>query len=393
MLILACSIPAESRVKPGIDVLLQDISPLRGCRVGLVTNPTGITSDFTSSVDALHSHAEIRLVALFGPEHGVRGDETAGKKIDFTVDGKTGLPVYSLYGATKKPTPEMLKNIDVLVFDMQDIGSRAYTYLYTMAYVLEAAKENDLPVYVLDRPNPLGGNLLDGPVLEPAFKSFIGRFPIPYVYGMTIGELAVLFNTEFGIGAQLTVIPMSGWQRNMTFEDTGLTWVPTSPHIPHAATAFLCACTGGIGELQVLNEGVGYTLPFELIGAPWIDAETLADELNVHKISGVFFRPVHYKPYYFGYQNQSLAGVHIHILNTGLVKPVEVQISLLCALKKLYPEHVLFSTERTSMFDKAMGTDRIRLMVEKGASAEEIIASWQKELAAFDIVRKQYLLY
>ncbi len=393
MFILTCSPPSKSQVKPGIDALLQDVSLLKGRRVGLVTNPTGMTSDFVSTVDALHEHPLIRLEALFGPEHGVRGDESAGKKIEHTVDAQTGLPVYSLYGATKKPAADMLVNVDVLVFDIQDIGSRAYTYLYTMAYVLEAAKENDLPVLVLDRPNPLGGLLMDGPVLEPAYRSFIGRYPIPYVYGMTIGELAQLFNQEFNIGAQLTVVPMQGWRRDMTFEETGLTWVPTSPHIPHASTAFFCACTGGIGELQVVNEGVGYTLPFELIGAPWINAGVLAAELGEKNIPGVFFRPVYYKPYYFGYQNRPLAGVHIHILDIDKFKPVEVQVYLLCALKKLYPDHGLFKTARIDMFDKAMGTDRVRLLVENGASAKDIIASWQDDLERYKKIRGKYLIY
>lgn len=381
-------------VQPGVEVLLEDYLHLvREKRVGLITNPTGVDSKMRPTLDLLHEHPDIQLVVLFGPEHGVRGDVTAGEKIGNFIDGKSGLPVYSLYGKTRKPTPEMLDGVDVLVYDIQDIGSRAYTYIYTMALSMEAARENDIPFLVLDRPNPLGGELVEGPVLDPQFSSFIGLYPIPFVYGMTVGELAQLFNREFGIGADLTVIPMRGWKRSMIFEDTGLEWILTSPHIPRARTAHYCAATGIIGELHTIDVGVGYTLPFELVGETWIDASELARELNSQQLPGVYFRALHYRPYYFTRQNTELHGVQVHILDIDHFLPVETQIYLLSTIYKLYPQQLIFETERIGMFNKAMGTDRVATEIKNGKNPQEIIASWERDLEKFKQIRKKYLLY
>ncbi len=383
-----------SQVKPGIDVLIsRKFDILQGKRVGLITNPTGVTADLRSTIDVLFGARGVKLVALFGPEHGVRGNIMAGQKIANFTDEKTGLPVYSLYGKTRQPTPEMLQNIDVLVYDIQDIGSRAYTYIYTMALSMQAAAKKGIPFVVLDRPNPLGGRLIEGPVLEKKFKSFIGLYEIPYIYGMTVGELARFFNEEFGIHAHLVVVPMKGYRRSMRFADTGLQWVATSPHIPHAETALFCAATGIIGELQRVSEGVGYTLPFEMIGQSWIDPDRLAEELNRRKLPGVYFRACYFRPYYFRFKDQELGGVQIHILNADKFSPMRVQLHILDALLKLYPEQRLFNTRRVVNFDRAMGTDKVRKMLVQGKTPEQIMQSWKERLDAYRHKRKKYLIY
>ena len=395
LITLICShLNALAQVKPGIDVLIErrfDI--LQGKRVGLITNPTGVTSGLVSTVDVLHEAEAVHLVALFGPEHGVRGNVLAGKPIAHYTDPKTGLPVYSLYGKVRKPTPDMLQNIDILVYDIQDIGIRAYTYIYTMALSMQAAAEKGIPFVVLDRPNPLGADRIEGPVLEKSFASFIGMYPIPYIYGMTVGELASYFNTEFGINCQLIVVPMKGYRRTMLWEDTGLQWVAPSPHIPNPITAFFCAATGIIGELRSVSEGVGYTLPFQLIGQTWIDPDRLAEALNRRRLPGVYFRPCYFRPYYFAFRNKELGGVQIHILDIQTFSPMLVQLHLIDALLRLYPEKNIFRTKRIRQFDQAMGTDRVRKALQRGESPETIIRSWQPAIEAYKRTRQKYMLY
>jgi uncharacterized protein YbbC (DUF1343 family) len=384
-----------SQVKPGVEVLISQYRYLiEGKRVGLITNPTGVTSDLTSTIDVLHNMPNVRLVALFGPEHGVRGDAFAGEKVGNSVDRKTGIPIYSLYnGPMTPPSPEMLKNIEVLIYDIQDIGSRAYTYIYTLALAMQGAAQAGIRVVVLDRPDPLGGDLIEGPVLDERFKSGIGMYPIPYIYGLTVGELARFFNEEFGIHARLTVVPMEGWQRSMLFAATGLPWVLTSPHVPHPETVFHIAATGAIGELGSFCEGVGYTLPFELIGQTWIDPEKLAAELNSRNLPGVRFRPLYFRPYYFSYKDKQLAGVQMHLLNAQVFQPMVTQLHILAALLKLYPEQQIFNPEHIKSFDRAMGTDQVRLALLRGESPESIVASWEKDLAAYRMKREKYLMY
>ncbi|MBP2664954.1 MAG: hypothetical protein H6Q71_2902 [Firmicutes bacterium] len=283
------------KVKLGIDNVDQHLSLFSGKRVGLITNATGMNSQFQSSIDVLA--AKTKLVALFSPEHGIRGAVPAGirgavpagDKVGSQKDSKTGLPVFSLYGATKKPTPEMLENLDVIAFDIQDVGARAYTYIYTMAYAMQAAKENGKTFVVFDRPNPIGGVEVEGGITKPGFESFIGMYPIPIRHGMTVGELAKLFNKEFGIGCDLTVIDMTNWHREMYFNDTGLPWVMTSPNIPTPDTALVYPGTGIFGGTNI-SEGVGTTRPFDFVGAPWLDAESLANQMNAMKLPGVIFR-------------------------------------------------------------------------------------------------------
>ena len=383
-----------AQVKPGIDVLLEEqVDLIRGKRIGLITNPTGVRANLTSSIDALHDHPAVKLTALFGPEHGVRGDVFAGEKIADTVDAKTGIPVFSLYGENRTPTAAMLKNVDVLIYDIQDVGSRAYTYIYTMALAMAAAAKAGLPFIVLDRPNPLGGELVEGPILEERFKSFVGLYPIPYIYGLTVGELAQYFNQEFKIGADLTVVKMTGWRRDMLFADTGLPWVPTSPHVPHAMTPFFIAATGCLGELHAVNEGVGYTMPFELIGQTWIDGEELAAELNTNDLPGVEFRPLHYRPYYFVHQGKVLSGVQIHLTEPRQFRPMLVQLHILAALVRLYPQQDLFNPERITSFYRAIGTDSVQRRIIAGQSAQDIYDSYQAALADYLRIRQKYLLY
>ena len=384
----------NSPVKPGIDNLIEkQLSLIKGKNIGLITNPTGITSQFKSTIDALAEIPDVKLVALFGPEHGVRGDIPGGERISTYKDKKTGITVFSLYGETYKPTPEMMKDIDVLLYDIQDIGSRAYTYIYTMAYAMEAARDAHIPFIVLDRPNPLGGNRVEGNVLDPKFKSFIGMYPIPYIYGMTVGELAQLFNKEFDINCNLTVVPLEGWMREMTYEDTGLMWVPTSPHVPHAVISYFVAAIGCIGELGTVSEGVGTPSPFEFIGAPWIDGDKLAEELNSIDLPGVYFRPTYFRPFYLRFIKEQCGGIQIHILDKNIFEPAAVQVHILTAIKKLFPDKNIFDTPRISSFDKAFGTDEVRKAVLRGDSAEMIIASWQEQLEKFKNVREKYLMY
>ncbi|MDZ7372936.1 MAG: DUF1343 domain-containing protein [candidate division KSB1 bacterium] len=386
--------PSVARpVRTGLEVLLHDPpQELRSLRLGLITNPTGVTSDLRQNVDAL-LQAGFRITALFGPEHGIRGDVEGGKEIESYVDARTGITVHSLYGRHRKPSPEMLQGVDALVFDIQDIGIRPYTYISTLALAMEAAAEKGIPLYVLDRPNPLGGLRVEGPVLEERFRSFIGIHPIPYVHGLTVGELARLFNGEFQIGCRLHVVNMQGWRRFFLWPDTGLPWVPTSPHIPHWFSALYCAATGALGELGTVSEGVGTPSPFELVGAPWVDAYRLADELNSRHLPGVLFRPVTFRPFYFRFAGQSLGGIHICITDPRRFEPVRTQVHILHALVKLYGPEPVLQSERTDAFDKAWGTDGVRKRLQAGESPESIIASWAEEVERFCQRRQEYLLY
>ena len=391
----------EPAVKPGIDVLrTRNFDILKGKRVGLITNPTGISWDLQPTVDILKNAEGVELVALFGPEHGVRGDAEGGKYIHSYVDGRTGLPVYSLYGKTRKPTKDMLKGIDVLMYDIQDIGVRSYTFISTLGLAMEAAAENDVTFVVLDRPNPLTGLRVEGPMLEMKFKSFIGMYPIPYVYGMTAGELAEMINMEGwlenGVKCKLVVVPMEGWKRSMWWDETGLVWVPTSPHVPHAATPIFYVLTGLLGELGTANQGVGYTLPFELVGGPWVDGEKLADYLNARKLGGVEFRPLSYRPFYFDTSGGRFQGVQVHVTDRERLSMTTVQFTILDALRKVFPDKDIYERakpERIASFDKAVGTSDIRIAHQNGKSVDELIRQMDQARALFMIKREKYLLY
>ncbi|MFD9625555.1 exo-beta-N-acetylmuramidase NamZ family protein [Peribacillus muralis] len=381
----------KHKVSPGIEVLLKDDkNVLSGKKVGLITNPTGIDSELTSIVDLLHDDPDIQLTALFGPEHGVRGDAQAGASVEFYIDEKTGLPVYSLYGKTKKPTPEMLKDVEVLVFDIQDVGTRFYTYIYTMAYAMEAAKENDIPFIVLDRPNPQGGVSVEGPILEPEFSSFVGMYPIPLKHGMTVGELATLFNKQFKIGADLKVIKMKGWNRDMDYDDTGLPFVLPSPNIPTVSTTFVYPATGLIEGTNV-SEGRGTTKPFELIGAPYINSDELAGKLNALRLPGVKFRAASFTPTFSKHAGKLSHGVEIYVSDRKKFKAVPTGLHIIKTIHDLYPDD--FEFLQANNFSLLIGNGWVRGKIEDGASVNEIMKEYEDDLDAFKKVRKKYLLY
>ncbi|AFZ89219.1 hypothetical protein B938_00870 [Bacillus velezensis AS43.3] len=343
-----------------------------------------------SSVDVLYEAPDIHLTALFGPEHGVRGDAQAGDKVTSYIDEKTGLPVYSLYGETRKPTPDMLKDTDVLIFDIQDVGTRYYTYIYTMAYAMEAAKEKGIPFYVLDRPNPQGGRNPDGPVLEPDYASFVGLYPIPLKHGMTIGELALLFNKEFHIGADLTVVKMKRWKRTMTIEDTSLPFVLPSPNIPTPDSIFAYSATGLIEGTNV-SEGRSTTKPFELIGAPYMKSTELEERLNSLKLPGVTFRAASFIPSFSKHQGKLCHGVQVYVTNRNTFEAAKTGLSILKTMHDLYPND--FSFLPTGSFDKLIGNGWVRKKIEKGTSIEDITGTYQRRLNQFKTLRKQYLIY
>jgi uncharacterized protein YbbC (DUF1343 family) len=381
----------KQKVTPGIEVLLKEEKELlKGKKVGLITNPTGIDSNLTSIVDLLHEDPDIELTALYGPEHGVRGDAQAGASVQFYMDEKTGLPVYSLYGNTKKPTPEMLENVEVLVFDIQDVGTRYYTYIYTMAYAMEAAKENNIPFIVLDRPNPQGGLSVDGPVLEPEFSSFVGMYPIPLKHGMTVGELATLFNEEFEIGADLKVIEMKGWKRSMDYDETGLPFVLPSPNMPTVSTTFVYPATGLIEGTNV-SEGRGTTKPFELIGAPYINSTELAEKLNALRLPGVKFRAASFTPTFSKHAGKLSHGVEIYVTDRDEFEAVPTGLHIIKTIHDLYPDDFEFLPANN--FSLLIGNGWVRTMIEEGSSVTEIMNEYQDELDAFIKVRQQYLLY
>ncbi|MFJ5749033.1 exo-beta-N-acetylmuramidase NamZ domain-containing protein [Peribacillus frigoritolerans] len=381
----------KQKVNPGIEVLLkEEKNVLSGKKVGLITNPTGIDSKLTSIVDLLHDDPDIHLTALFGPEHGVRGDAQAGASVEYYIDEKTGLPVYSLYGKTKKPTPEMLKDVEVLVFDIQDVGTRYYTYIYTMAYAMEAAKENDIPFIVLDRPNPQGGESVDGPVLEPEFSSFVGLYPIPLKHGMTVGELATLFNKEFKIGADLKVIKMKGWKRDMDYDDTGLPFVLPSPNMPAVSTTFVYPATGLIEGTNV-SEGRGTTKPFELIGAPYINGDELAGKLNALRLPGVKFRAASFTPTFSKHAGKLSHGVEIYITDREQFKAVPTGLHIIKTIQDLYPGDFEFLAANN--FNLLIGNGWIMSRIKEGSTVNEILKEYQVKQDAFKKVRKNYLLY
>ena len=363
-------------------------------RVGLVTNPSGVTSNLKYTSDVFFHHPKINLVALFGPEHGIRGNEYGGDKVKDAIDEITKLHIYSLYGKTRKPTEEMMNLVDVMVIDIQDIGVRSYTYIYTMAKVMEACAEFDVPFIVLDRPNPLGGLHVEGNILDQEFSSFVGLYPLPYLHGMTIGELANYFNTEFKINCDLTVVPMLNWERKMIFGDTDLNWIPTSPHVPEWQTVAYLAATGTIGELHTVSIGVGYTAPFKLVGAPWTDGNKLSKSLNALNLPGVYFRPMYFKPFYSSFEGEMCHGVQLHITDFQKFKPYITGIYIMHKLINLYPENDLFSkSNRIKMFNKVMGTDKIMDELKNQISVFDMEKSWQTDINEFKKKRYKYLLY
>ena len=391
----------NKQVMTGIDVLEQQaFKCLQGKRVGLITNPTGVNRHLVSTVDVLNNAPGVNLVALYGPEHGVRGDVHAGDKVDNIKDAKTGLPVYSLYGKTRKPTAEMLKDIDVLVYDIQDIGCRSFTFISTMGLAMEAAAENGKEFVVLDRPNPIGGLKVEGNITDNDCISFVSQFKIPYLYGLTCGELAQMLNGERmltnSVQCKLTVVKMKNWKRKMNYAATGLQWIPSSPHIPQAVTAYYYPTSGILGELGYMSIGVGYTIPFQMFAASWINAIQLADAMNAHHLSGVTFRPIYLKPFYSVGKGEQMQGVQMHITDYQSVQLTPIQFILIEEIARLYPEHSVMEhadTKRFGMFDKVSGSKQIRERLALHNRWTDVKSYWDKDVEAFKALSKKYYLY
>ncbi len=400
--VMATALTAAAITKPGVEVLRDHgFKELAGKRVGLITNPTGVDNNLKSTVDILHEAGNVELVALFGPEHGVRGDVHAGDEFDNTVDPATGVKVYSIYGKTKKPTAEMLKGIDALVYDIQDIGCRSFTFVSTLGLALEACAENDIEFVVLDRPNPIGGNRVEGNLVEDGFYSFVSQFKVPYLYGLTPGEMARFLNGERRVAggkqAKLTVVPMEGWTREMTFDKTGMPWILPSPHIPQPVTSYYYPATGILGELYYVSIGVGYTLPFQLICADWINAEEFSARMNALNLPGVKCRAIHIKPFYSTGKGENLQGIQFYIDDIPESSITLLQFYAMEVLADMYPDKKIFETttdkSRFNMFDKVCGTDQIRLRFSKNYKVSDIIDYWTKDAEAFKAKSSKYYLY
>ena len=375
----------------GIDCIEQYDSLFTGKRIGLITNPTGVDSKMKSTIDIIFER--YNLTALFSPEHGVRGNIQAGEKVAEYKDEKTGVSVYTLYGETKKPTKEMMAHIDIMVIDIQDIGSRLYTYLYTMAYCMSACKENDKQFVVLDRPNPIGLTQVEGGTIEPTFTSFVGLYPIAYRHGMTMGELALLFNTEYHIDCNLNVIKNQNYKREMDYSDTGLSWIMPSPNMPTLDTAYAYNATC-IFEGTNISEGRGTTRPFEMVGAPFLDSVTLARRLNGLGLDGVYFRETSFTPTFSKHKDELCHGVQIHIMDKNTFLPVKTAIYMLYEIsqlaKKQFAYTPAYSKNGKPMMDYNTGSDIIRTTEY---DPNDLYHTWCKECENFKEIRKKYLLY
>jgi uncharacterized protein YbbC (DUF1343 family) len=412
IMLLAAPVGLAQPVKFGIDVLRDDgFRMLEGKRLGIVANPASVDSNLVSTVRLLTKAKNLNVVALYGPEHGIWGDEYAGSSIKDRTDPHTGLPIYSIYGKTRKPTTRSILPIETLVFDLQDIGSRSYTYISTLKMCMEVCSDFNIELVVLDRPNPLGGERIEGPMLERGYESFVGLIPVPYVHGMTMGELAYfVHDLYYPSYAKLKIVKMQGWRRDTVWSETGHMWVPTSPHIPKAETCAAYATTGILGELYVVTVGVGYTLPFEMLGAPWIDGAVLCDALP--KQRGVIYRPAYFKPFYGTFKGEACQGVQIHIdpkTAENLVEPNYRIISLLGPQMLFEQTEKVYQKEenddakkekrkpvkvnRYKMFDKVSGSDEPRKWLLAGKPLEPLFAKWRKDCEAFRQARKKYLLY
>lgn len=377
----------------GIDRINEFIHLFKNKKIGLITNQTGINSSGVSAINVLNKN--VNLIALFSPEHGVRGNEREGAIVENTRDKKTGLPVYSLYGKTKRPTPEMLKNIDILCFDIQDIGARFYTYISTMAYAMEECAKHKKTFIVFDRPNPIGGINVEGNILNEEYKSFVGYFPIVQRHGMTVGELALMFNKEFKINCNLEIIPMKNWNRENYFDELNLMWIPPSPNIPTAETALIYS---GICIFEGVNISVGRgtTMPFRYIGAPFIDAETLSEELNKLNLTGVFFLPAYFTPALSIYKNEICKGVQIIVIDKNKFLPVQAAIVMMHKIKQMYPKNFLINNSGNKLcgLNLLTGTNILSSILDNNKSKiEKYLKLISEDENKFKIIRKKYLLY
>jgi uncharacterized protein YbbC (DUF1343 family) len=397
------ALSASAQVLPGIEVLRNnDFDALQGKRVGLITNPSGVDNSLKSTVDILHEADDVELVALFAPEHGVRGDVYAGDNVDNATDKATGVKVYSIYGKTRKPTAEMLRNVDVLVYDIQDNGCRSYTFISTMGLAMDVCAQLGKQFMVLDRPNPLGGNKVEGCVVEDSCFSFVSQFAIPYLYGLTPGELAIYLNNNnmlpSGKKVDLEVVPMQGWRRDMTFRETGMPWVLPSPHIPTPESAIYYPASGILGELEYMSIGVGYTEPFKLFCASWVDAEQLAASMNRLNLPGMMFRPIHIKPFYGFGKGENLSGIEVYVTDVEAAPLTLTQFYVMQEIARLYPAHAAFTAgnanaKRFSMFDKVCGSKEIRRRFARNHRVADIVDYWNKDVEKFKAASAECYLY
>jgi uncharacterized protein YbbC (DUF1343 family) len=392
-----------SQVRTGLDVIAaQGFAPWRGLRIGLVCNPTTVDRRLVHLVDLLAGRSDVKLARLFGPEHGVRGTAQDMVDVDGVArDARSGVPVVSLYGKSfesLRPKPETLEGLDALVFDIQDVGSRYYTYIYTMMLCMEAAAKARLPFWLLDRPNPIGGVEVEGNLVEKGFESFVGLHPLPVRHGMTAGELAALFKAERGIDCELHVVALEGWRRAMLYDETGLPWVPPSPNMPTLDTA-LCYPGQCLLEGTNLSEGRGNTRPFEVFGAPFIEPHALAAKLAGLDLPGVTYRPLWFQPTFHKHAGQQCGGLMLHVTDRRAFRPFATGLAVVAAVRELWPEQFRWRTETYEFvegilaFDLLCGTDRVRRDLERGAGLAEVRSSWAATEAAFSTGRKKYLRY
>ena len=391
--LLALATAPQQTVTPGVEQFIVDVpAVVRGKRVGLITNHTGVDSRGVSTIDLVFASRDVKLVALFGPEHGIRGTAADGAKISSAVDRKTGLPVFSLYGDVRRPTPRMLSNVEALLFDIQDIGARPYTYISTMGLAMRAAKEKGIPFVVLDRPNPIGGHIVEGSILDTAFRSFTGMYPIALRHGMTIGELARMFNDRFGIGAELIVIPMRGWKRTMWFDETGLPWVNPSPNIRRLETAIHYPGTVFI-EATNLSEGRGTDHPLEQAGAPWLRARAVADSMNAMRLPGVRFEATRFRSVRgtAKYGGVTIPAVRFVITDREAYRPVRTTLRFIELVRRMHPRNFRWQ-ERGAGVDRLAGTDALRKAIGDGR-LQKLLDGWEAERAEFARLRQEFLLY
>lgn len=405
---LAVLIPffVYAQVRPGIEVLRDGgFEGLQGKRVGLVTNPSGVDCDLRSTIDILTEAPGVNLVALYAPEHGVRGDIYAGGKVESGRDDRTGLPVHSLYGSTRQPTKEMLKGVDIMVYDIQDVGTRSYTFISTLGLVMRTCAEMGIPVMVLDRPNPLGGLKIEGPLVRDGFHSFVSQYKIPYVYGLTVGELAMLINEEglnrgqngkaAPLKCKLTVIPMEGWTRDMLFEDTGLPWVLPSPNIPYPENAIGYPSAGLCGELyNYLNIGIGYTMPFGTFAEEWVDADKLKAKLDSYNLPGVAWRTIHYKPISGRLNGKLVHGVQYYYTDYEAADITLTQFYVMQAVYELYKKNPFTDAgDRLAMFNKVCGSDYVSATFGRTMKVSSIASYWTADVDSFRKLSLKYRIY
>ena len=389
---------APASISLGADQLVAS-NRLQGRHVGIVCNPASIDAGFRHIIDRIVAAPGVTLGAVFGPQHGFHSVVQDNMvETPHAQHPRYGIPVYSLYSDTREPTAEMLHGLDLLIIDLQDVGTRVYTYVYTMANCLRAARRHGVPVIVCDRPNPIGGVAVEGPVLQAGLESFVGQFAIPLRHGMTIGELARLFNEDFELGADLDVIPMTGWTRTMDYDDTGLPWIMPSPNLPTLDSAIVYP-GGVLFEGTAVSEGRGTTRPFELIGAPWVDADRLVETLSALQLPGVIFRPVQFEPTFQKHASQVCGGCQLHVTDRPTFEPVTVAVALMQAIRQQDPDSFAwrqppYEYEQVKLpIDILAGTERLREQIDDDLTADAIAAGWRSSLVEFDTQRQRVLLY